>query len=79
MLSSFEEVQKKRIGTPVELRVRAADGSWRLVELIGASTRTDSGLLVVNTIRDLTPGAAGRSRPGNRNASARSSRMRRPS
>ena len=54
VLSSFEEVQKKRTGTPVELRVRAGDGSWRLVELIGASTRTDSGLLVVNTIRDLT-------------------------
>ncbi len=54
VLSSFEEVQKKETGTPVELRVRAGDGSWRLVELIGASTRTDSGLHVVNTIRDLT-------------------------
>jgi diguanylate cyclase (GGDEF)-like protein/PAS domain S-box-containing protein len=54
VLSSFEEVQKKETGTPVELRLRAADGSWRLVELIGASYRTDEGLRVVNTIRDLT-------------------------
>jgi diguanylate cyclase (GGDEF)-like protein/PAS domain S-box-containing protein len=54
VLSSFEEVQKKETGTPVELRVRVSDGSWRLVELVGGSTRTDSGLLVVNTIRDLT-------------------------
>jgi diguanylate cyclase (GGDEF)-like protein/PAS domain S-box-containing protein len=54
VLSSFEEVQKKATGTPVELRVRVADGSWRLVELIGGSTQSESGLLVVNTLRDLT-------------------------
>ena len=54
VISSFEEVQKKETGTPVEIRVKVSDGSWRLVEVIGASTRTDSGLRVVHTIRDLT-------------------------
>ena len=54
VLSSFEEVQKKATGSPIELRVRAADGSWRLVELIGGSYHSDDGLRIVNTIRDLT-------------------------
>jgi diguanylate cyclase (GGDEF)-like protein/PAS domain S-box-containing protein len=54
VLSSFEEVQKKAQGSPIELRVRAADGEWRLVELIGGSYLSPEGLRVVSTLRDLT-------------------------
>jgi len=55
VLSSLEEVQKRSgVGTPIELRVRIADGSWRLVELIGRSLMTPDGPLIVNTLRDLT-------------------------
>ena len=55
VLTSLEEVQKRQgTGTPIELRVRIADGSWRLVELIGRATMTLDGLRVVNTLRDLT-------------------------
>ena len=46
---SFSSVQSKEVGTPLELRVRSADG-WRLIELIGAPL--DGHLLV--TVRDLT-------------------------
>jgi diguanylate cyclase (GGDEF)-like protein/PAS domain S-box-containing protein len=46
---SFSSVQSKEVGTPIELRVRGADG-WRLIELIGAPI--DDHLLV--TVRDLT-------------------------
>ncbi len=54
-LSSLEAVQKRPgTGTPIELRVRIADGSWRLVELIGRSTITPDGARIVNTLRDLT-------------------------
>jgi diguanylate cyclase (GGDEF)-like protein/PAS domain S-box-containing protein len=54
VLSSFEEVKKKAAGTPIELRVRAHDGSWRLVELIGGSYQSPDGLRIVSTLRDLT-------------------------
>ena len=55
VLSSLEEVQKRAgTGTPIELRVRIADGSWRLVELIGRATTTPDGPRIVNTLRDLT-------------------------
>ena len=55
VLSSLEEVQKRKgVGTPIELRVRIADGSWRLVELIGRTMMTPDGPLIVNTLRDLT-------------------------
>ena len=48
-LVSLAAVVDKDVGTPLELRIRAADG-WRLVELLGAAR--DDGLVIV--LRDLT-------------------------
>ncbi len=51
---SLTSVQGKDVGTPIEVRVRAADG-WRLVEIIGANLidRPSVNGLVLS-IRDLT-------------------------
>jgi diguanylate cyclase (GGDEF)-like protein/PAS domain S-box-containing protein len=46
---SLASVQSKDVGTPIELRVRGADG-WRLVEMIGAPV--DGNILL--SVRDLT-------------------------
>lgn len=46
---SLESVRGKDVGTPIELRVRGADG-WRLVEMVGAPF--DS--MVLLNVRDLT-------------------------
>ena len=54
VLTSFEEVQKKELGTAIELRVRVGDGSWRLVELVGRSHVAADGPRIVFTLRDLT-------------------------
>jgi diguanylate cyclase (GGDEF)-like protein/PAS domain S-box-containing protein len=48
-LVCMESIQGRDAGSPIELRVRAADG-WRLVELVGASM----GERVALTLRDLT-------------------------
>ncbi|MCU1352721.1 MAG: hypothetical protein JWM05_1930 [Acidimicrobiales bacterium] len=47
---SMQSVQRKEVGTPLELRVKTATG-WKLVELIGAPADHD---LVVLSLRDLT-------------------------
>ena len=46
---ALTSVQAKEVGTPLELRVRGADG-WRLVEMIGAPLGDD----LVLSVRDLT-------------------------
>lgn len=46
---SISSVMGKEVGTPIELRVRAADG-WRTVEVIGTPVDDD----VLLTLRDLT-------------------------
>ena len=46
---ALTSVQAKEVGTPLELRVRSADG-WRLVEMIGAPLGDD----LVLSVRDLT-------------------------
>lgn len=48
-LVCMESIQGRAAGSPIELRVRTADG-WRLVELVGASM----GHQVALTLRDLT-------------------------
>ncbi|MBU6217296.1 MAG: PAS domain-containing protein, partial [Acidobacteria bacterium] len=48
-LVCMESIQGRDAGSPIELRVRTADG-WRLVELVGASL----GEQVALTLRDLT-------------------------
>ena len=54
VLSSFGTIADKEYGTPIEVRLRAGDGMWRLMELIGATHPTDTGHIVVVSIRDLT-------------------------
>ncbi len=54
VLSSQAEAVSKERGTPIEVRVRIADGSYRLVEILGGARETDRGLVVVLTFRDLT-------------------------
>lgn len=55
VLSSTETMQGKRRGTPVELRVRRADGTWKWVEIVGSNAMGVPGIegLVV-AVRDLT-------------------------
>jgi diguanylate cyclase (GGDEF)-like protein/PAS domain S-box-containing protein len=54
VLSSQAEAVSKDRGTPIEVRVRVADGSYRLVEIIGGARHTTRGSVVVLTFRDLT-------------------------
>ena len=51
---SLQSVQGKEVGTPIELRVRSADG-WRLVEVVGANrlANRDVGAILLS-IRDIT-------------------------
>ncbi len=55
VLSSTGTMQAKRIGTPVEVRVRLADGTWKWVEIVGYNALDIEGLhgLVV-VARDVT-------------------------
>ena len=55
VLSSTGTMQAKRVGTPVEVRVRLADGSWKWVEIVGYNALDIDGLhgLVV-VARDVT-------------------------
>jgi diguanylate cyclase (GGDEF)-like protein/PAS domain S-box-containing protein len=43
VISSLETVQAKSVGTPVEVRVRARDGSWHWFEEIGTNVTLDDG------------------------------------
>ncbi|MEI8239534.1 MAG: EAL domain-containing protein [Actinomycetota bacterium] len=55
VLSSTMTMQDKSVGTPVEIRARAADGSWKLIEIVGRNSLDDEriGGLVVS-MRDIT-------------------------
>ena len=55
VISSAETMLEKQYGTPVELRVRRADGAWKWVEILGTnavSVPALGGFVVV--VRDLT-------------------------
>jgi len=54
VLSSFEEVLAKEVGTPIELRVRTSDGQWRLCEVVGSTFHHPNGVWQIDTFRDLT-------------------------
>jgi diguanylate cyclase (GGDEF)-like protein/PAS domain S-box-containing protein len=55
VLSSTGTMQSKRVGTPVEVRVRVADGSWKLVEIVGRNSLDVDGVLgLVVVARDVT-------------------------
>ena len=55
VLVSLESVGGKDVGSPIDIRLRTADGSWRYVEVLGSSCLDDpeiEGIVVV--ARDLT-------------------------
>jgi diguanylate cyclase (GGDEF)-like protein/PAS domain S-box-containing protein len=52
-LRSLSSILDKDVGTPIEMRVKAASG-WRLVELIGSTTQWLGEPVILNSIRDLT-------------------------
>jgi PAS domain S-box-containing protein len=55
VVSSVDSLRHKTTGTPIELRVRAANGEWKWVEILGSNalgTPLVDGLVVV--VRDLT-------------------------
>ena len=54
VLAAFATVVDKEFGTPIEIRLRTGDGTYRLVELIGANHPTPTGHMIVATMRDLT-------------------------
>jgi diguanylate cyclase (GGDEF)-like protein/PAS domain S-box-containing protein len=54
-LVSLESVGGKAVGSPIDIRLRTADGSWRYFEIVGANLLDDpeiAGIVVV--ARDLT-------------------------
>ncbi len=55
VVSSTGTMQAKRVGTPVEVRVRVADGTWKWVEILGSNALDIPGVegLVV-AARDVT-------------------------
>ena len=55
VVSSMGTVQGKSVGTPIEARVRRADGAWQLVEFIGSDALGLPGVDgVVVAARDIT-------------------------
>ncbi|HEX4176539.1 MAG TPA: EAL domain-containing protein [Acidimicrobiales bacterium] len=53
VLRSLGTVQNKEVGSPIEIRVKAASG-WRLIELIGSRTRWSGEDVILLSMRDLT-------------------------
>lgn len=55
LLGSIGTVQHKQVGRPIEARVRAADGGWRWIELVGRSLLDDPAVgLLLLSLRDVT-------------------------
>ena len=53
VLRSLGSVQGKEVGSPIEIRVKAASG-WRLIEMIGSRTRCAGEDVILLSMRDLT-------------------------
>ncbi len=53
VLRSLVTIQNKEVGSPIEVRVKAAAG-WRLIEMIGSTTRWLGNDVVLLCLRDLT-------------------------
>jgi diguanylate cyclase (GGDEF)-like protein/PAS domain S-box-containing protein len=54
-LVSLDSIGGKDVGSPIDIRIRTADGSWRYVEILGSSCLDDeeiNGIVVV--ARDMT-------------------------
>ncbi|MEI7547868.1 MAG: diguanylate cyclase [Actinomycetota bacterium] len=55
VVSSTGTVQGKRAGTPIEIRVRRADGGWTWVEFVGSDAQVVVGVEgIVVVVRDIT-------------------------
>ncbi len=52
-LRSLSSIQGKEVGSPIELRIKAASG-WRLVELVGTTVQWFGQRVVLLSLRDLT-------------------------
>ncbi len=52
-LRSLSSIQDKEVGSPIELRIKAASG-WRLVELVGTPVQWFGQRVVLLALRDLT-------------------------
>jgi len=53
VLRSMASVGGKDVGSPIEIRVKAANG-WRLIELVGTTTTWDGEPVILLCLRDLT-------------------------
>jgi diguanylate cyclase (GGDEF)-like protein/PAS domain S-box-containing protein len=53
-LASFREVADRSVATPIEIRLRAGDGTWRSCEVTSASYGHPDGRWQVSALRDLT-------------------------
>jgi diguanylate cyclase (GGDEF)-like protein/PAS domain S-box-containing protein len=55
VLVSLESIGGKDVGSPIDIRIRTASGSWRYVEIVGASLLDDAAINgIVVVARDLT-------------------------
>ena len=54
VLRSLTTVQGKDVGTPIEVRIRAAASGWRLIEMIGTPMEWQGADVVLLSMRDLT-------------------------
>jgi diguanylate cyclase (GGDEF)-like protein/PAS domain S-box-containing protein len=55
VLTSIDSVQRKEVGTPVEVRVRDGAGEWRWFEVIGTNATSDEHVGgVIGVARDIT-------------------------
>ncbi|MBM3658791.1 MAG: EAL domain-containing protein [Actinobacteria bacterium] len=54
VFASFEEVLEKEVGSAIEVRIRTADGEWRLAEVVGSTFHHGHGVWQIDTFRDLT-------------------------
>jgi PAS domain S-box-containing protein len=78
VLRSLASVQRKEIGTLIEVRAKAATG-WRLLEVIGAAVTWFGEPAALFNLRDLTERRGSRSLAEKKPAFDRSFRTRRPS
>ena len=53
VLRSLTTIQGKDVGTPIEVRIKAASG-WRLIEMIGTPMEWKGGDVILLSMRDLT-------------------------
>ncbi|HEY6471581.1 MAG TPA: EAL domain-containing protein [Acidimicrobiales bacterium] len=53
VMRSLSTIQEKDVGSPIEIRISAASG-WRLIEMVGATTRWCGQSVVALCMRDLT-------------------------